>query len=344
MMNSYLNILVFPIILFTVSCQETGNDSYEELDWLINSNFIRQGCYNGKDCIPSLENPNRSEVNGSSLNFLDDTERIVGILDGEQAIAYPHSILDWHEIVNEDEYTISYCPLTGSALHLNSSREFGVSGLLYNSNLIMYDRKTDSYWPQLSLKSAAGKLQGTNLKLKPLIETSWGNWKKLFPDTKVINANTGHSRNYDQYPYGDYKTCSSNQCSDFLYFPLESLDDRLAAKDRVLGVIYSNEQKAYPIDKTSNPLIITDTIQGTPISVILSGVDDIAIAFETSKILSIETWSLATGEIILKDESGDQYSILGIGHDSAESLQIAPGFISYWFALATFYPTVEIET
>lgn len=211
-----------PLPLFLLilgGCEVSPDITPENLDWSIDTDYLRQGCFSGKDCIPSLENPPRSPVGGEDLEYLDDGDLVVGVWDGKEYSAYPHPILDWHEIVNEDGFTISYCPLTGSAIHLKAEGNYGVSGLLYNSNLIMYDRSTGSYWPQMLLQSDAGSLKGTELELKPLVETRWGVWRRLFPETKVISANTGYSRNYSHYPYGSYKSCNYTTCGDYIYSP-----------------------------------------------------------------------------------------------------------------------------
>ena len=124
-------------------------------------------------------------------------------------------ILDWHEVVNDkldnQFVTISYCPLTGTAFGWSSvangaKSTFGVSGLLYNTNLILYDRNTDSNWSQLELKCVNGALIGDEPILESVVETNWGTWKKLYPNTKVLSLETGFDRNYNFYPYGDYKT------------------------------------------------------------------------------------------------------------------------------------------
>ncbi len=330
------------------SCNNSLSTSVPNLDdaeWLIDMEYVRQGCFSGKDCIPSLQNPKKSSIDGANLGFLDDQDLVVGIWNGQEYVAYPHPILDWHEIANETNYTISYCPLTGSAIHFEANGEFGVSGLLYNNNLIMYDRNSDSFWPQMFLKSASGDRQGDPLKLKPILETTWYNWKKLFPNSKVVNSNTGFSREYNFYPYGQYKTCNSNNCRDFIYFPLVALDDRLPAKERVLSLITDNRQKAYPIRNFNQPTILNETIDGKKYVVVLSGIDNIAVAFQTDHTLSIDKWDITGGSIILKNSSGKRWNILGHSISSGTTdLKAARAYIAYWFAQAAFYPQTKIHS
>lgn len=333
------------LTLFLFSCEDEEEIDFLSKDWTINTDYLRQGCFAGKDCIPSLQQPNKSLVGGNSLEFLDDNDLVVGIWDGNNYIAYPHSVLDWHEIVNETGYSISYCPLTGSALHIETDSEFGVSGLLYNSNLIMYDRDSDSHWPQMLLKSAEGTRTGDNLVLKSMIETKWSTWKNLFPNSKVVNSLTGFSRNYEFFPYGGYKTCNSVSCGDFIFFPIPPLDERLQAKTRVLSIISDDAQKAYPIENFEQPTIINETIDGTKYAIILSADEKLGVAYETSFNLSIAVWDSENGEIVLEDENGNQWNILGVSIDgSSENLQTATAFISYWFSQAAFYPDTEIHS
>ncbi|MBC8376338.1 MAG: DUF3179 domain-containing protein [FCB group bacterium] len=340
-------IVPLALTIFISGCQETNvTDDVSDLTWTIDTQFMRQGCYDGKDCIPSLEVPNKSQVDGSNLGYLDDQDLVVGIWNGSEHVAYPHAILDWHEIVNESGYSISYCPLTGSAIHLNTAVEYGVSGLLFNSNLIMYDRETDSYWPQMLLRSAAGDRSGGELHLNNLVETTWGNWRTLFPDTKVVNSDTKHSRNYNRYPYGSYRTCNSLACGDFIYFPVANEDDRLPPKNRVLTIINGDEVKALDINAYLNPQIIGVDVGDTHYKVVVSGRDNIAVAFETSRAISISSWDISVGEIILNQaDTGKEWDITGqliANSQPSERLVAANAYIAYWFSVVAFYPDVEL--
>lgn len=332
------------LTLLLISCSDPS--SIAQGDWTINEDYIREGCFAGKDCIPSIDAPHYSNIGGSNLEFLDDNDLVIGIWDGSNYIAYPHPILDWHEVVNETGYSISYCPLTGSAIHFETPNEFGVSGMLYNSNLIMYDRRSDSYWPQMLLKSAAGPRQNESLNLLPLLETTWGSWKKLFPNSKVLNSNTNFSRNYNRYPYGDYKNCSSPACADYIYFPVEVDDNRLPAKERVLSIISDKDALAIKINSYGTPEIIHKTFKNNKYVIVVSAKDNIGIAFKTDKVLEISRWNIATGEITLAEQnSTNRWNILGRALDGAQmiaDLSPADSYIAYWFALASIFPNPEI--
>ena len=213
--------------------------------WLVPSNEVRGGGP-GKDGIPAVSNPKFDNI--SNINFLQNDDLVVAFRNGNTVKAYPHDILDWHEIVNDSfddlHVSIVYCPLTGTGTVWDrtvngKTTTFGVSGLLYNTNIIPYDRESDSNWSQLFDRS----IQGTNSGLKAVnympLETNWRTLKKLYPEAQVMNTNTGHSRNYGSYPYGDYKTSSS------LIFPVRYTDDRLHEKDRVHVVIMNEKARAY---------------------------------------------------------------------------------------------------
>jgi len=137
---------------------------------------------------------------------------VIGFAQGDDARAYPHFILDWHEIVNDRvgdiHIAVTYCPLTGTGIgwerEINGSvTTFGVSGLLFNSNLIPYDRNTDSNWSQIRLDCVNGDLIGTEAETHVLVETTW---KTMYPKTLVMSMNTGYNRSYGNYPYGNYRT------------------------------------------------------------------------------------------------------------------------------------------
>ncbi len=214
--------------------------------WLVPSNQVFDGGP-GKDGIPSIDNPSFSPV--SEVTFLGDNDLVVGVVNGDVVKAYPHRILDWHEIVNDDigskSLAITYCPLTGTAVGWDRmiddvKTEFGVSGKLYNTNLMPYDRLTDSYWSQIGLNCVNGELLSRKIITSAVIETKWSTWKSMYPNSQVMNLNTGYSRDYTVYPYGDYITNNSK-----LIFPVTPKDDRLPAKQRVLGVLSNTVNKVY---------------------------------------------------------------------------------------------------
>lgn len=197
---------------------------------------LLQGC-GQRDCIPSIDKPRF--VAAAEANFLADEDIVMAIeLDGD-ARAYPVAILNYHEIVNDviagRPVAVTYCPLCGSGLVFERTFhdrvvEFGVSGLLRNSDLILYDRATESLWQQITGRALAGPMRGQALRTLPVAMTRWGTWKAAYPDTRVLSTDTGFDRPYaNKTPYGDYDN------SDRLLFPA-ALDRRLHPKTVVYGV------------------------------------------------------------------------------------------------------------
>ncbi len=218
-------------------------------NWLVPHNEVRSGGP-GKDGIPAISTPEFGSVAQST--FMEKSDFIVGISDGSNIKAYPHDVLDWHEIVNDGigqiDYSVIYCPLTGTATAWDRNVDgkvtsFGVSGLLYNTNIVPYDRATDSNWSQLFDKAIFGKNKGEKPKTYMVLETTWQTWQKLYPDSKIMNFNTGYNRNYGNYPYGDYRDNSR------LIFPVKYLDSRLHAKERVHAVIINGKARVYRFEE-----------------------------------------------------------------------------------------------
>jgi len=205
----------------------------------------------GFDRIHALNNPSfvpRAAINTSALSFLSDDDQIVGVaLNGEYK-AYPLDILNYHEIVNDEiggvRVVISYCPLTGTAKVWENQigyGDFGVSGQLYNSNLLLFDRRSESRWWQLAGMAIIGEQKGDKLKVIPHIEASWKDWAKYFPDTKVLSGDTEKGYPYDVFLYGNYA-----EDHDAILVPVANYSqDLIRAKERVFAVIIGNIAKVY---------------------------------------------------------------------------------------------------
>jgi len=205
-----------------------------------------------KDGIPSVDKP-RFQPAADAGASLDDQELVIGVyLDGE-ARAYPRRILVWHEIVNDRigdrAVAVTYCPLTGTALgfHRNGT-ELGVSGKLVNSNLVMYDRATDTEYPQILGAGIDGPLAGSGLREFRVFWTDWGSWRQRHPDTRVLTTETGYMRNYQRDPYGGYNPRTGYYAeSSGRMFPVLHEDERYAAKRVVLG--FRDRKQAVAVDK-----------------------------------------------------------------------------------------------
>jgi hypothetical protein len=254
--GKYSRWLVYSFVLFVVvimlsnrSFSLSSDNGFDLTDPLVPRNEI----YHGgppRDGIASIDHPKFIKANTAS--FLKDNDRILGLSFNGINRAYPIKILNYHEIVNDkikgQTIVISYCPLCGSGMAFkpeqsNSDNSFGVSGLLYNNDMLLYDRETQSLWTQISATAISGKLKGNKLTTLLLSNTSWSQWYQQHPDTEVLSTQTGYSRNYNSHPYGDY---DSNRA---IYFPVKNSTARFHPKQRVIGLTQGKYSKAWPLSE-----------------------------------------------------------------------------------------------
>jgi hypothetical protein len=235
------NTLTIPNVGASVS----GSDG-----WSIPRDEVYVGA--SKEAIPSIDDPEFIPINSSNTatpnNQLNNNELVVLVNINGNVNVYPHNILNWHEIVNDEiddtQFALVFCPLTGTSTvwdrKINGTvTTFGVSGFLYNSNVVPYDRTSRSNWSQILLKSVNGTLEGNKPKNIFAIETNYATARIISNDFQQMTKRTGFSRDYNRNPYGNYPTNSS------IMFPINFEDDRLPAKERVLGIIIGQKAKAY---------------------------------------------------------------------------------------------------
>ncbi len=227
-----------------------------------------------KDGIPALTNP--PTITPAKADYLAANDRVAGVTLEGVSRAYPLRILTWHEIVNDTvggiPIAMTYCPLCDSVVVFDRRtsegvKEFGVSGLLYNSNVLMYDRggNPEALWSQIRGESISGLKPGSSLDTLPVEVTTWASWSARRPETDVLSIDTGHKRQYDVDPYAEYFERPE------LMFPVAHTDQRLPAKERVLGVwLADGTARAYPasafVDKTK-AVVIHDELGGKPLEV-----------------------------------------------------------------------------
>lgn len=222
-----------------------------------------------RDGIPAIDQPRF--VTAAQADFMRDNDRVLGIsLNGQQK-AYPVRILNYHEIVNDQfgdtAVVVSYCPLCGTGMAFLATQNgdtlnFGVSGLLYNSDVLLYDRQTESLWSQIRKQAVAGRLKGQRLQQISMEHTRWSDWKSRYPQSQVLSLDTGYQRDYDRSPYTGYAD------SERLMFSVAATDPRFHPKEYVIGVEINGIFKAYPfsvLSKYSGELI--DQVGGETIRV-----------------------------------------------------------------------------
>lgn len=293
-----------------------------------------------KDGIPSIDNPVFAGVQDAS--FVADSDTVIGLEINGQARAYPLSILVWHEIVNDEvggtPVAVTYCPLCYTMQVFErvidgQTVEFGTTGKLYNSNLLMYDRLTDSYWSQAIGTAVVGQLSGHVLDTVSFDIISWGDWKGLYPDTMVLTTDTGHARAYGVDLYDSYYTDRR------VIFPIEHRDDRLHPKEIILGFNINGVSKAYPQGIVESETLVNDAIGDTPI-LLVSLFSGNARAFDrtaSSQVLDFEysdsrITDTASGSVWNYDGMAVSGPLQG---QQLSRLPIEPGF---WFEWAAFHP------
>jgi hypothetical protein len=257
-----------------------------------------------RDAIPAIVDPqfgrdwsdlesrsvqDRSGIEYTTVPSLDDGETIIGVERDGRARAYPLAVLDWHEIVNDSfggPLLVTYCPLCGSGLVARrrvagEETTFGVSGYLWRSNLVMYDRATDSLWNQISATAIRGPRTGETLELVPSTLTTWGGWREAHPDGEVLlppplsGTVAGEvTRDYERAPYLGYDESERIGIGGG-----EFEDDRLHPKTTVIGVTSDGVARAYPLDAVTEAGVINDTVGGLPV-VVAVGPGGTLVAYE----------------------------------------------------------------
>ena len=218
-----------------------------------------------KDGIPPIDEPKFISPSEAD-EWLSDNEPGISYSDGNAHRFYPYQILVWHELVNDTvngkRVLISYCPLCLSGfvfdpLVSGERVEFGTSGKLWKSNLVMYDRKTDSLWSQILGEAILGELTGTILNTLPSDQVLYGNWKKQFPNGQVLSKDTGAIRIYGSSPYGSYFSTTN-----FALSLAGEQDDRLPNDAFVFGVVVGDEAKAYHVEAVKARGVVEDSFAG----------------------------------------------------------------------------------
>lgn len=266
----YPLVAVLAVFLYTQKTGVAGSlNGFDTSDALIPANEIFHGGP-PRDGIPAIDKP--KFLKPDVVDFLKDDDRVLGMFLNGEAKAYPIRILDYHEIVNDNfsgrGVVVSYCPLCGTGVAFDATvndrpLKFGVSGLLYNSDVLLYDRQSESLWSQIMGKAVSGSAKGQKLSRLSLDHTTWADWRARHPDTRVLSTDTGYNRNYSRSPYQGYEKSAR------LFFPVANSSTRYHPKEVVIGLEYKGQFKAYPFVELAkhNATSIKDEIAGETITV-----------------------------------------------------------------------------
>jgi hypothetical protein len=318
------------------------------------------------DGIPPIDDP--TFLAADRVDFLDPNEPVLAVEVDGTAKAYPIRILMWHEIVNdrfgERPVVVTYCPLCNTGIAFERPvidgelLDFGTSGKLYHSNLVMYDRQTGTYWAQATGQAIVGPLVREQLVFVPARLLSWADWKAAHPDGLVLSTETGVQRDYGANPYAGYDGTES----PFLF--RGDPDPRLPATAHVLGIADGEAFLAVPLDE-----LASRQVEGWAAADVEVGGKDLAVFWKagTSSALDAATVSggrdvgaavayvpgvdgerltfRAGADGIVDDQTGSTWSITGEAVDgplAGSQLEVAVAIDSFWFDWAAFHPETEI--
>ncbi len=326
-----------------------------------------------RDGIPSIDTPKFVSF-AKAGEWLTDTEPVISLeIDGE-ARAYPLQILTWHEIVNDTvadvPVAVTFCPLCNSAITFDRRFgeqvfEFGTSGLLRKSDLVMYDRTTETLWQQFTGEGIVGQLAGEQLAWVPSSLVSFADFKAAFPEGVVLSRDTGFDRSYGQNPYVGYDSVGSNP---FLFDGV--IDDRLTAVERVVTVSSDVEPAfvvetpldiAYPLSILSEVGVINDSQGGLELAVFhtpgtnsaldtrfIAEGEDVGATGVFNRALDGQVLTFKKdGELIVDEETGSTWNVLGQAIDGPlNGAELTPIIHAdhFWFSWAAFRPDTIIYT
>ncbi len=313
------------------------------------------------DGIPSIDDPRF--LHTDEVDFLDDREPVLALTIGEDARAYPVQVVIWHEIVNDTvggvPVAVTYCPLCNSAVAYDRRSggrvlEFGTSGSLYRSALVMYDRQTESLWSHFTGQAVAGTLTGDTLRTFPVSTVAWGDWRAANPDGLVLSRETGFRRDYASNPYPGYDEPSSRP---FLF--QGEIDPRLENKSRVVGLAGEDDAVAVVHEALTERRVIAVQLSGRPLVVWLK--PGTASALDAGSVAGGRDVGATgvfvptaggrrlrftpAGDHFVDEQTNTTWDVLGravAGPLKGERLEPVEHVDTFWFAWAAFEPETRI--
>lgn len=314
------------------------------------------------DGIPPIDAPVFETIETAS-EWLQDQSPVIALEIEGDARAYPLAILMWHEIANDEvggvPVAVTFCPLCNSAIVFDrrvngETLRFGVSGNLRNSDLIMWDDMTQSWWQQFTGEAIVGAYTGTQLKLIPALLVSFAEFRSQYPDGQVLSRETSYNRSYGTNPYTGYDSIDE----PFLYFG--ELDGRLPATARVLAGVVGGEPVAYSFEMLAEKRVVNDTVGGVDVVAFwqpgqVSALDqrtidesrDVGMAALYSRQLNGQTLTfiLSDDGLIRDEQTGSAWNVFGTATDGelqGQQLQQQLAFPHFWFAWVAFRPETRL--
>ena len=282
--------------------------------------------------------PTIYRVLDTETEYLLNDSMVVGVVVDGVPKAYPLMVLDRHEVVNdqigETHIIASYCPLTNSPLVFTRPKQtsFGVSGKLFRNNLVLYDNVSETLWSQIYMRGIQGELKGASLDYHPCYMMRWGEWKKLYPETRLIALPDNFSeQEYLEDSYAEYRASP-----DPGVFPLKYQDFSIDQKDMMLAVTVGDETKSYPYSALQSERVISDTLGGQEI--VVTWFAGSTQAFKAEGRLFVYdkgSW--------MRSNNGDNWDVLtGSMNGSSHKLEPVPCIPLYWFACKEFYSETQM--
>ncbi|MGH8775835.1 MAG: DUF3179 domain-containing protein [Jiangellaceae bacterium] len=350
-----------------VSAREAVPSALQDLrdpafpDPLLDPTFVLSGGP-PPDGIPAIDAP--TFLRAQDVGFLADTEAILALTVGDDTRGYPFQIMTWHEIVNDTvggvPVAVTYCPLCNSGVAFDRRvdgkvLDFGTSGMLHASNLIMYDRQTESLWPQLSGQAAIGVMTGATMDVLPLSPVGWAEFRAAHPDAWVLSRNTGHVRDYGRNPYVGLDRDPDRPPT----FGAPSDDDRLPPMERVIALQGSSETVTVVRSAVEEARVVDETLDDRPLVLLhavgqasalddglISGGRDIGTVAVFDPVVDGMTLSFGVdGAGFVDEQTGSTWNILGeatAGELAGERLTPYPFLDTFWLSWVAFAPDTRI--
>ena len=341
--------------------------SFRTTFWLERTNFCKHSVdlseiFTGNptpDGIPAIDNPVFETVEEADVWLEADWPVMFFELNGE-ARAYPLAILIWHEIVNDvvadEPVLITFCPLCNATIAFRRTLpdgqilDFGTSGNLRNSDLVMYDRQTFSWWQQFTGEAIVGDMTGTRLEFLPSQIIAWSDFIASHPDGKILSRDTGAVRDYGVNPYAGYDSIDSSP-----FFPVEGEDDRLLPMERVVAVEVDGGAIAYPFTQLKDVLVVNDEIERRPVVILWqegtistfgNNGPDTGSTGVFSREVEGKILTFTAGTDGFEDqETGTLWSLLGqavAGPLEGAQLERIVSGEHFWFSWVAFKPETEV--